>query len=205
MFARACWLSRALDGALAGERIPCCSREFVAALRQALTSAFDWVVEFAVSAKTFVNAGAAFAADWVPESAASALTDSIRVSVRVGSRVFRYASALAAARLTIPFEVCFAFLHVASAFALLVVPVVRVVMAGLCSAFKVADVRVESVHNAIQGVRSAELAEALAQGLVVVVAFVTLIGVVNESATLHVPALTGGSGCGWGVAAALTR
>jgi hypothetical protein len=48
---------------------------FVAALRQALASAFHRVVVLVVCAKTLVDAGAAFAARFIPVGSARALSD----------------------------------------------------------------------------------------------------------------------------------
>lgn len=177
---------------------------FVATLRQALTSAFHGVVVLIVCAKTLVDTGAAFAAYFIPEGSARALADRVNVAKGVGSRVHRNACADAHASFVVPLEVGFTILDVASAFALFIIPVVRVVEALLSSALECAVVRVESHNDSIESVRCLELAQTLASLHIEVVSFIAL-SAVNESASNHVPNLAFGSGSAWGVAAANSR
>ena len=116
----------------------------------------------------------------------------------------RNACADAHASFVIPFEVSFTILDVASAFALVVIPVVRVVEALLSSTLEVADVRVESHNDSIDSVRCLELAQTTSSLLIEIEAVIALLAV-NESASNHVPNLTIGSGSAWGIAAANSR
>lgn len=95
-----------------------------------------------------------------------------------------------------------AFLDVASTFALVSVPVVRVINAVLDGADKAASGGVERVNNAVFGVWRLESADAFTNGCVVVVAFLLALSAGNEVAQFHVPGLAFRSwACGWDAAA----
>ena len=167
---------------------------------------FKRVVEFTTVTVTLVDACAALAAKLVPVETAWAFVDDVGVAKGISLLMWRNAGAVTSASYMVPFVAWEALLAVAGALALVVVPVVSVIEAFLRSTNVCAEDSIESVENTVLGVRSLECAEALTEFCVEVVAFIAfLFGIDNVSATFHVPALTCGSGGGWGVAAALTR
>jgi hypothetical protein len=113
-----------------------------------------------------------------------------------------FSKTAARARSVVPNIVMLAFLDVASTFALVSVPVVRVINAVLDGADKAASGGVERVNNAVLCVWRLESADASASVCVVVVAFLLALSAGNEVAQFHVPGLAIGSwACGWDAAA----
>ena len=130
-------------------------------MRHALAPASKRIEVLTYLAQAFVKTSTAFAAEWIPDSSAWALVDSELVSKRIKLCVRRNTIAVTLTGLMVPHVVRRTRLLVASAFALLGVPVVRIVTAGLRSAFVVADVQVKGVHIAVLDKWSSECAAPL--------------------------------------------
>ena len=133
----------------------------VAALRLALAFASKRIKVLPFLAQAFVKTGTAFAADWIPDSSTRALVNSVLVSKCIKLGVRRNTIAVTSASLMVPHVVWRASLPVASTFALLGVPVVRVIKAGLRSAFVVAGIQVKGVQIAVLDKWSSECAAPL--------------------------------------------
>lgn len=147
----------------------------LAALREASAAAGRWVEEETFIALSHVNARLAFAALLVPDGTAWALSNEDGFSgcgVNVDNNGNTLADALA--HQVVPDVSRLAGLSVASALALLGIPVVSVVDTGLRSADKFASISVEGVDNTggWVSVGSLESADAVRLSLVPVVSWI---------------------------------